>query len=205
MRKGRSVVHTNLEDNYSAVIVANHEALAQVLDQVSVCTQKIEIQLKVRKFKSRQQIFQLQQSQNVPPSLRPLANCLNLRFDDFIILDSIGLVVGRRVFHQALWQNAIYVTLVLTSDSNQMVSGSGLNQMSGGVSGALNSVTEFCDLVPNNYLPSMPTTKVQMVQGKFILAHYLLFLDAFAKLIFLQLQLRFFRSCKSRRSKRWAP
>lgn len=35
MRKGRSVLHTNLEDNYSAVIVANHEALAQVLDQVS--------------------------------------------------------------------------------------------------------------------------------------------------------------------------
>jgi hypothetical protein len=34
MRKGRSVVHTNLEDNYSAVIVANHEALVQVLDQV---------------------------------------------------------------------------------------------------------------------------------------------------------------------------
>lgn len=34
MRKGRSVLHTNLEDNYSAVIVANHEALAQVLDQV---------------------------------------------------------------------------------------------------------------------------------------------------------------------------
>lgn len=37
MRKGRSVVHKNLEDNYGAVIVANHEALAQVLDQVSVC------------------------------------------------------------------------------------------------------------------------------------------------------------------------
>lgn len=36
MRKGRSVVHTNLEDNYSAVIVANHEALAQVLDQVKL-------------------------------------------------------------------------------------------------------------------------------------------------------------------------
>ena len=34
-RKGRSVVHTNLEDNYGAVIVANHEALAQVLDQVN--------------------------------------------------------------------------------------------------------------------------------------------------------------------------
>jgi hypothetical protein len=34
-RKGRSVVHKNLEDNYGAVIVANHEALAQVLEQVS--------------------------------------------------------------------------------------------------------------------------------------------------------------------------
>jgi hypothetical protein len=104
----------------------------------------------------------------IPPALRPIANCINLRFDDFIIIDSIGLVVGKSVFHQAVWQNSIYVTLVLTSDSNQMVSGvcSELNQMSGGVSGALKLITEFCDLVPNNYLPSMPTTKVQMVQGE---------------------------------------
>jgi hypothetical protein len=35
LRKGRSVVHKNLEDNYGAVIVANHEALAQVLEQVT--------------------------------------------------------------------------------------------------------------------------------------------------------------------------
>ena len=35
MRKGRSVVHKNLEDNYGAVVVANHEALAQVLEQVN--------------------------------------------------------------------------------------------------------------------------------------------------------------------------
>lgn len=34
LRKGRSVVHKNLEDNYSAVIVANHEALAAIYDQV---------------------------------------------------------------------------------------------------------------------------------------------------------------------------
>lgn len=142
MRKGRSVLHTCLEDNYSAVIVANHEALAQVLDQ-------------------------LQQPPMIPPSMRPIANCINLRFDDFIIIDSIGLVVGKSVFHQAIWQNSVCVTLVLTSDSNQMVSGvcSELNQMSGGVSGALKLITEFCDLVPNNYLPSMPTTKVQMVQA----------------------------------------
>lgn len=107
----------------------------------------------------------------IPPSMRPIANCINLRFDDFIIIDSIGLVVGKSVFHQAIWQNSVYVTLVLTSDSNQMVSGvcSELNQMSGGVSGALKLITEFCDLVPNNYLPSMPTTKVQMVQGRLAL------------------------------------
>ena len=39
-RKGRSVVHKNLEDNYGAVIVANHEALAQVLEQVHGLSQK---------------------------------------------------------------------------------------------------------------------------------------------------------------------
>jgi hypothetical protein len=40
LRKGRSVVHKNLEDNYGAVIVANHEALAQVLEQVSGLSEK---------------------------------------------------------------------------------------------------------------------------------------------------------------------
>ena len=113
--------------------------------------------------------MQLQQSPTIPSPLRPIANCINLRFDDFIIIDSVGgLVVGKRVFHQAIWNNSVYVTLVLTSDSNQMVSGvcSELNQMSGGVSGALKPITEFCDLVQSNYLPLMPSTKVQMVQGE---------------------------------------
>lgn len=159
MRKGRSVLHTNLEDNYSAVIVANHEALAQVLDQVSDQLEGFHI--------ADGFFLQLQQPPMIPSPMRPIANSINLRFDDFMIIDSIGLVVGKSVFHQAVWQNSIYVTLVLTSDSNQMVSGvcGELNQMSGGVSGALKLITEFCDLVPNNYLPSMPTTQVQMVQG----------------------------------------
>lgn len=34
-RRGRSIVHRSLEDNYGAVVVANHEALAQFLEQVS--------------------------------------------------------------------------------------------------------------------------------------------------------------------------
>ena len=36
VRNGRSVVHKNLEDNYGAVISANHEALAQILEQVRI-------------------------------------------------------------------------------------------------------------------------------------------------------------------------
>lgn len=32
--KSRSVVHKSLEDNYGAVVVANHEALTQLLEQV---------------------------------------------------------------------------------------------------------------------------------------------------------------------------
>lgn len=35
-RRGRTVVHRSLEDNYGAVVVANHEALAQFLEQVRV-------------------------------------------------------------------------------------------------------------------------------------------------------------------------
>ncbi len=44
VRSGRSVVHKNLEDNYGAVISANHEALAQILEQVSGWILKLEIQ-----------------------------------------------------------------------------------------------------------------------------------------------------------------
>lgn len=43
LRKGRSIVHKSLEDNYGAVIVANHEALAQVLEQVSFLNEKYTI------------------------------------------------------------------------------------------------------------------------------------------------------------------
>uniref|UniRef100_A0A8D8QAL4 Uncharacterized protein n=1 Tax=Cacopsylla melanoneura TaxID=428564 RepID=A0A8D8QAL4_9HEMI len=34
VRRSRNVVHKTLEDNYGAVVIANHEALAQVLEQV---------------------------------------------------------------------------------------------------------------------------------------------------------------------------
>ena len=43
VRNGRSVVHKNLEDNYGAVISANHEALAQILEQVRIRKQAWKI------------------------------------------------------------------------------------------------------------------------------------------------------------------
>ncbi|XP_067617584.1 serine-rich adhesin for platelets [Eurosta solidaginis] len=141
MRKGRSVVHKNIEDNYTAVVVANHEALAQVLDQ-------------------------LQQTPIIPPALRPLANAINLRFEDFTILDGAqAFVVGKKAFHAAIWTTAP-VTLALSADCNQLSGvGGELNQLSGGVCGVLNPITEFCDLVPSYHLPLMPSTSVTLLQA----------------------------------------
>uniref|UniRef100_A0A1B0CIK0 Uncharacterized protein n=2 Tax=Lutzomyia longipalpis TaxID=7200 RepID=A0A1B0CIK0_LUTLO len=143
MRKGRSVVHKNLEDNYGAVIVANHEALAQVLDQ-------------------------LQQSPPVPMILRPLANSMNLRFEEFSIVEGgRAVVIGRRAFHAAMWiPSQTPVTLAVTADCNQMSGVAGeLKQLSGAASGALNPITEFCDLVPSNFLPLMPSIQIRLVQA----------------------------------------
>ncbi|TMW44722.1 hypothetical protein DOY81_010198 [Sarcophaga bullata] len=141
MRKGRSVVHKTIEDNYSAVVGANHEALAQVLEQ-------------------------LQQTPVIPPALRPLANAINLRFEDFTILEGgQAFVVGKKAFHAAIWTTAP-VTLALSADCNQLAGVTGeLNQLSGGVSGALNPITEFCDVVPSYHLPLMPSTEVTLLQA----------------------------------------
>ncbi|KAH8388249.1 hypothetical protein KR093_001905 [Drosophila rubida] len=141
MRKGRSVVHKTIEDNYTAVVVANHEALAQVLDQ-------------------------LQQTPAVPAALRPLANAINLRFEDFSILDGAqAFVVGKKAFHAALWTTSP-VTLALSADCNQLAGvGGELSQLTGGVCDVLNPITEFCDLVPSYQLPLMPTTEVTLLQA----------------------------------------
>ncbi|KAH8310946.1 hypothetical protein KR044_003531 [Drosophila immigrans] len=141
MRKGRSVVHKTIEDNYTAVVVANHEALAQVLDQ-------------------------LQQTPVVPAALRPLANAINLRFEDFSILDGAqAFVVGKKAFHAALWTTSP-VTLALSADCNQLAGvGGELSQLTGGVCDVLNPITEFCDLVPSYQLPLMPTTEVTLLQA----------------------------------------
>lgn len=90
-----------------------------------------------------------------------------MKFEDFSLVEGArGVVVGRRVFHSAIWPNHIQVTLVLTADCNQMSGVSGeLNQLSGGICGALNPISEFCDLVPSTHLPLMPSTQVRMIQA----------------------------------------
>ena len=92
LRKGRSVVHRSLEDNYGAVIVANHEALAQVLEQVHF-------------------------SASVPPALRALKMAPNLRWTDFTLQEDTCVTVGRRRFHPAIW-GSHPVTLVVTQDQS---------------------------------------------------------------------------------------
>uniref|UniRef100_A0A1B0FEI8 Uncharacterized protein n=1 Tax=Glossina morsitans morsitans TaxID=37546 RepID=A0A1B0FEI8_GLOMM len=172
MRKGRSVVHKTIEDNYSAVVGANHEALAQVLEQVRkrvpLNTRLIFQFLSFSKHFFVANLFkiQLQQARITSPALRPLANAINLRFDDFTILEGVqAFVVGKKAFHAAIWASAS-VTLALSADCNQLAGAGGeLNQLSGGISGALNPITEFCDLVPSYHLPLMPSTEVTLLQA----------------------------------------
>lgn len=128
VRKGRSVVHKNLEDNYGAVIIANHEALAQVLEQV-------------------------QQSASMQPSLRGLKACTNLRWSDFCIQQSQcgknAMKAGKRIFYPAVWnsnQGPVNVTLMLHKE--QMASQIVCQQSVQPQTLSLNAITEFCDLVP---------------------------------------------------------
>lgn len=96
--------------------------------------------------------IKLQKTIIIPVHLRTLAKSINLRFDDFSILEGVrGVVSGRRAFHPAIWANQLHVTLSLSIDCNQMID--------------LNPITEFCDLVPSHFLPLMPNPDRKMVQG----------------------------------------
>lgn len=124
VRKGRSVVHKNLEDNYGAVVIANHEALAQVLEQV-------------------------QQSATMQPSLRGLKACTNLRWNDFTLQQNKNFTkAGKKFFYPACWnsnQGPVNVTLMLYKE--QMASQLVCQSVQPSTL-CLNAITEFCDLVP---------------------------------------------------------
>ncbi|XP_078032635.1 uncharacterized protein LOC144467619 isoform X2 [Augochlora pura] len=88
-RRGRSIVHRSLEDNYGAVVVANHEALAQFLEQ-------------------------LNQSPQVATGLRALKNT-NPRLSHFSIDTNTSITAGRRIFYSATW-NELNVSLCVAFD-----------------------------------------------------------------------------------------
>ncbi|XP_015598904.1 PHD finger protein rhinoceros isoform X2 [Cephus cinctus] len=88
-RRGRGIVHRSLEDNYGAVIVANHEALAQLLEQ-------------------------LNQVSPVAVGLRGL-KAASPRFTDFHLDTSSPVPIGRRIFYSATW-NEHSVTLCIAFD-----------------------------------------------------------------------------------------
>lgn len=88
-RRGRTVVHRSLEDNYGAVVVANHEALAQFLEQENQAVQ-------------------------LPAGLRALKNA-RPQLKHFNIDVSSSISIGRRIFCPATW-NDQSVTLCMTFD-----------------------------------------------------------------------------------------
>ncbi|XP_018308135.1 uncharacterized protein [Mycetomoellerius zeteki] len=88
-RRGRTIVHRSLEDNYGAVVVANHEALAQFLEQEN-------------------------QTVQFPPSLRALKNA-NPRLKHFNVDTLSSVSIGRRIFCPATW-NDQNVTLCIAFD-----------------------------------------------------------------------------------------
>lgn len=111
--------------------------------------------------------MQLQQTPMIPQHLRVLSTTLNLRFEDFQIIEGMqAIVVGKKAFHAAVW-SGVPVTLALSADCNQIscVGGELSQHLSGGVSDVLNPITEFCDLVPNYHLPLMPSTEITMLQS----------------------------------------
>ncbi|XP_077271941.1 uncharacterized protein LOC143902700 isoform X1 [Temnothorax americanus] len=88
-RRGRTIVHRSLEDNYGAVVVANHEALAQFLEQEN-------------------------QTVQFPSSLRALKNA-NPRLKHFNVDTPSSVSIGRRIFCPATW-NDQNVTLCIAFD-----------------------------------------------------------------------------------------
>ncbi|XP_033209949.1 uncharacterized protein LOC117168421 isoform X2 [Belonocnema kinseyi] len=94
-RRGRSIVHRSLEDNYGAVVVANHDALAQFLDQLNLVSP-------------------------ISLGLRGLKNA-NLRLSDFTLDSASSVLVGRRIFYSAIW-NDQNLTICITFDPTTHVS-----------------------------------------------------------------------------------
>lgn len=134
-RKGRSVVHKSMEDNYGAVVGANHEALAQLLEQIRT-------------------------GPAVPAALRPLKALggSTLTWSHFTMdVDQDGIrdavVAGRWVFLPALWGCQPVTLGVAPLASNETAAMPAPGSSLGRGPFSLLPIVEFTDRVPSSCLP----------------------------------------------------
>ncbi|KAJ1525900.1 hypothetical protein ONE63_009089 [Megalurothrips usitatus] len=126
VRKGRCVVHKSMEENYDAVVGANLEALAQLLEQIRA-------------------------GPAVPTSLRPLRTASDLTWTDFTQGDEHAPVVaGRWAFLAARWGCQPVTLAVLPG---VLAKGAGAHGGRGPLPFALLPIAEFADRVPAASLP----------------------------------------------------
>lgn len=155
-RRGRTVVHRSLEDNYGAVVVANHEALAQFLEQVQFWT--IFIYRCTFSFARVQMyfltIFQENQTVQFPSNLRALKNA-NPRLKHFNVDTLSSVSIGRRIFCPATW-NDQSVTLCIAFDLAMPMPQKDFY---------LAPVIEFADQVPREIIEKVRPSANENVEG----------------------------------------
>ncbi|CAG0920570.1 unnamed protein product [Notodromas monacha] len=120
----------SLEVNYGAVVAANHQALAQLLDQV-------------------------QDHVELPENLRVIQDSPELRWSNFTVLDEFNEVrVGRRLFLQAEHDSDTDVTLMVCGSDlmNTVTSSPGRSQSGRSQPFLLPSTRGFVDTLPRKYL-----------------------------------------------------
>lgn len=104
--------------------------------------------------------LQIQQMNHIQPALRGLKTLSNLRWTDFSMKSTNPVVVGSRVFHQAMWgtHNVTVAVSAGTIISNTMSLGT-FN---------LTPIIEFSDLIPQSYLATFETIDDdnKQIQGK---------------------------------------
>ncbi|XP_065216015.1 uncharacterized protein LOC135842467 isoform X2 [Planococcus citri] len=96
-RKGKSIVHSCLEDNYDAVVIANHETLSHLLEQ-------------------------LNQTTLVPNALKVLQTTLHIRFEHLVVVESSRIAVADWYFYNAKWNGHDVVVSLSTKPFGLMKS-----------------------------------------------------------------------------------
>lgn len=126
-KKHRSVIHSSLEENYSAVIIANHEALSQLLEQAN-------------RYSPLSRSLDIFKSGDPKP-----------RWTDFVLDESVEPVaIGYRKFYAARYKGDARLPLSLTLCLNCVSSGEAAGLVGDKLPNSLRVITEFTDFIPND-------------------------------------------------------